>query len=789
MNLQSPPLPINISFERIKDTHTLYQLVPDATIDNVHCSEELVKALHQVNRELKDRIKRDGMKWSCHKKDVTSYEILLSKQQIKFTLAVPTRYETFIQNKIKSSWGNVGVIESEDYIQVFENDDSLTCDLELKHHYFMSLLTDSRTSSPLSSILNVTHGLMEDDKLLFQLLLEPIGNWWHESADSKYEAYRQGKDVTSSRNFLVKAYQWFYENVIDYVIEFIEEIFEAILDVPPTKRERPKQSNVLRGTNSIKTDKTMYEGFNARLRLYSYSKNEIRRRENLNSLIVAFRTLDGDNALKATDMSPVIKIKREMGRYSLLFPQVLNTKEVQQMLALPNRTMQRQYKQLKAIANTQTNLSPLAFKNYLKIGLYNQGGREVPVGFSPRPDDIAQSKALVCTQGGGKTTFMQNYIYEVYKLGQPLIVIDYVQDCGLTNEVLPYLDKDRVEVINLHNVSESDTIIGLGYNEIRPLLESKNPRDRLKGANFVSAQLCELLNGVTFGATEPLSSQMLKFLSSACRVVFATNPQATIMDVYYCLEDCDLRSVYISKAIANGIYSSEHVDIKNLLYLTKESNGEANTRMADIKGIMNRFAGIQSLDLRLIDFFSSPVDNSIDFNRYIDENKIVFIQIPQTEFTDDCVRDILATFFCTKLWLTCQTRKGEQLKLTHLLLDEVKMIPNTSDFLAKYITQFRRHRLSTLFACHNLNQFQHALSSINSSGLNLLILNGVKREAIKTVEDDLVNFSWDEIKELKPRHALVTTTYDNEKFEFVVHLQDKFFKLLNKSKPKEPTTV
>lgn len=787
MNSLNFALPIDISFEKIKDTHTLYQLVPDATIDNVHSSEELVKALHQVNKELKDRLKRDGAKWSYHKKDVTSYEILLSKEQIKFTLAVPTRYETFIQNKVKSSWNNVGVVKTEDYIHVFENDETLTCDLELKHHYFMSLLTDNRTNSPLSSILNVTHGLMEDDKMLFQLLLEPIGNWWHEAADSKYEAYRQGKDVTSSRNFFVKAYRWFYENIIDYVIEFVEEIFEVILDIPQTKKDKPKQANVMRGTNSIKTDKTMYEGFNARMRLYSYSKNEIRRRENLHSLIVAFRTLDGDNSLKATDMAPVIKIKREMGRYSFLFPQVLNTKEVQQVLTLPNRTMQRQYKQLKAIANAQTDLSSLAFKNHLKIGLYNQGGNIVPVGFSPLNDDLAQSKALVCNQGGGKSTFMQNYIYEVYKLGHPLIVIDYVQGCELTNEVLPYLDKDRVEVINLHNLSERDNVIGLGYNEVLPLLESSNPRERLKGANFVSAQLCELLNGVTFGATDPLSSQMLKFLSSACRVVFSTNPQATIMDVYYCLEDCDLRSMYVSKAIAQGVYTSEHVDIKNLLYLTKENNGEANTRTNDIKGIMNRFAGIQSLDLRLIDFFSSPVESSIDFNRYIDENKIVFIQIPQTEFTDDTVRDVLTTFFCTKLWLTCQTRKGEQLKLTHLLLDEVKMIPNTSDFLAKYITQFRRHRLSTLFACHNLNQFEHALSSINSSGLNLLILNGVKREAIKSIEDDLVHFSWDDIKELKPRHALITTTYNNEKFEFVVHLQDKFFKTLNKSKPKEPT--
>lgn len=767
-------LPVNIGFEKITDKHKIYQLTPDMTIDTVQGNDELIRALHQINKDLKKRVIRDGLHWTYHKKDIPTYEIYLSRQQIKFTLAIPSRFDSFITNKVKSSWKNVGINEVEDYIHVFENEQTLQCNMSLEKHFFMSLLTDKRRHAPMDSILNVSNALIDDDKLLFQLLLEPVNNWWHISADEKYKAYREGKDVTNSQNIFLKAYIMLFENVIEYVIDFVGEVLDVFMGVDTVKRESKGLDN-MRSRIEIKTDKTMYDGFNARIRLFSYSKDDVRRRENLNSLIVAFRTLDADNALKPGSMNEVIKIKRENGRYSFLYPQILTTKEVQQMIGLPNRAMQREYKQLKTIATRQTNLPEKAFKDGIKMGMYNLKGNSVPVYFSKKDDDLAQAKILVCSQGGGKTTFMQNYVYECYKKKQPIIVIDYVQDCEMTNELIPHLDNDRVVVYNLHEMTDGDYIRGIGYNEIKDLLNSDKPRERLRGANAISSQICTLLNGVTFGATEELSSQMLKYLTSACRVVFSTT-NATIMDVYYCLEDHEIRERYVKRAIAMGIYEEDHVDIKNMKYLTKEDKGVFSTRTGDIRGVLNRFAGIQSLDLRLLELFSNEVDESIDFNKHINDDKIVFIQIPQTEFTDDSTRDILTTFFATKLWMTCQSRRGKDLKLTHLLLDEVRMIPNTSNFLSTHITEFRRHRLSTLFACHNLNQFQNALSSINSSGSNLFIMSGVKREAIKCIEDDLVNFDWDEIKDLKKRQALVTTNYDAERYEFVVSLQDKFFK-------------
>lgn len=777
MNFPIDSLPINIGFEKIKDEHILYQLIPDATIDNVHCSDELVKALHQVKRDLKSRIKRNSMKFSYHQKDVTSYEIFLSKEQIKFTLAIPTKYDTFIQNKVKTSWKNVALKESEDYIHVFENDESLTCDLELQNHFFMSLLTDNRTHAPLNSILNVTHGLVDDDKLLFQLLLSPIGNWWHGVADNKYEAYRQGKDVTSTGNPILRIYMWLYENVIDYIIELIEEIFESILGLPPTQREPKKPSNVMRGTNSIRTDKTMYEGFNARVRLFSYSQDVNRRRDNLNSLIVAFRTLDGDNALKPTEVVPVIRVKREVGRYSFLFPQVFNLREVQQIVALPNRPMQKEYKQLKAISTKQSNLPKEAFNNKgILIGSYNLKGEEKLIYFSGRQNDIAQSKALICKQGGGKTTYMQNYIYEAYKKNQCVVVIDHIQGCELTNEIIPYISKDKLVVLNLKELISRDEIKGLGYNEVYDLLSSDNPRERVNGANRISTQLTELLNSITLGATEQMSSQMVKYLSSACRVVYSVNKDSSIMDVYYCLEDVETRQDYIDKALCGGFYTSDHVDIKTLKYLTKKEKDEEVTRLGEIKGVLSRFSSIQALDLNIMELFSNRIDTSIDFNKYFDEKKVVFVQIPQTEFENDIVRDIMTTFFCTKLWLACQTRPQEKLTLTHLVLDEVSMIPSTNNFLAKYITSFRRHYLSSLFACHSLAQFKTALSNINSSGLNFIVMGGVKHEAIKAIEDDLVDFDSDDIVNLKSRHAIVSTTYNDERVEFMVKLFDKFYK-------------
>lgn len=767
-----------IKMERIKDTQEVCQITPDITISNIHSSQELIQSLHQIGNGIKKRLLKTDMGYKLYKKDTLSYEIYLSQEQIKFTLIFPTRYTSYVDNKIKDSWKGVGINTTDDYIQVFENEETLSCEMKLENHYFMTLLTDKRKTSTLDSILNTVGNLVDDDKLLFQLLLQPVGNSWHFIADNKYEQFKEGKLETSNKNLVSRAYVFLYENIISEIVEFINEVIATFIGVElKNNQEIRKTRPSIRREMEIDKTKTMYDGFNFSLRLFSYSKDDARRSGNLDSLIVAMRSFDADNMLQPGKIKRGIKIKRELGKYSVLFPQILNTNEVQKMIVLPNASMQKEYKQLKTISNKQTNLPDLAFDNKgILIGKYNLKGEEVDIHFSNIVNDIAQSKALICSQGGGKTTYMQNYIYEAYQKNQCVVVIDHVQGCELTNEIIPYISEDRLEVINLKELTERDEIKGLGYNEVYRLLSSDNPRDRVNGANRIATQLTELLNSVTLGATEPLSSQMIKYLSSACRVVYSVNKESSIMDVYYCLEDAYMRESYISKALTGGFYKADHIDIRNLSYLTKEEKGEMVTRIADIKGILNRFSGIQALDLNILELFSNKVDDSIDFNKYIDENKVVFIQIPQTEFENDVVRDILTTFFCTKLWLTCQTRPKESLKLTHLILDEVSMIPSTNMFLSKYITQFRRHLLSTLFACHNLNQFRAALSNINSSGLNLIIMSGVKHEAVKTIEEDLTVFDWNDIKNLKSRCAVVSTTYNNEKVEFVVRLLDKFYK-------------
>lgn len=767
-----------IKMERVKDTQDMIQITPDITIKDIHSSQELVQSLQQIGNGLKSRIIKTNSGYKWYKKDTVSYEIYLSKENIKFTLILPTRYNAYVKNKIKNSWKGAGITESEDYIEVFENGDTLSCEMKLENHYFMTLLTDKRKTSTLDSILSTVGNLVDDDKLLFQLLLQPVGNSWQFVADSKYEQYKEGKMKNKSKNIIAHSYVLLYENVIGEIIEFIQEVIEVFIGVETNNTSTAtKKRPSIRLENEIDKTKTMYDGFNFSLRLFSYSKDESRRNGNLNSLIVAMRNFDGDNTLQPTKFKRGIKIKRELGRYSVLFPQILNTKEAQKMITIPNEAMQKEYSQLKTISNKQTDLPDLAFDNNgILIGKYNLKGKEVPIYFSPVLNDIAQAKALICTQGGGKTTYMQNYIYEAYKKNQCVVVIDHVQGCELTNEIIPYIAKEKLEIINLKELTEKDEIKGLGYNELYNLLSSENPRERVNGANKIASQLTELLNSVTLGATEPLSSQMVKYLSSACRVVYSVNKESSIMEVYYCLEDPYVREAYIEKALSGGFYTEDHIDIRTLSYLTKEEKNEKITRVSDIKGILNRFSGIQALDLNILELFSNKVDASIDFNKYIDEGKVVFIQIPQTEFENDVVRDILTTFFCTKLWLTCQTRHKESLKLTHLVLDEVSMIPATNMFLSKYITQFRRHLLSTLFACHNLNQFRSALSNINSSGLNLIIMSGVKNEAVKTIEQDLKTFDWEDINNLKSRHAVVSTTYENEKVEFVVRLLDKFYK-------------
>jgi hypothetical protein len=166
----------------------------------------------------------------------------------------------------------------------------------------------------------------------------------------------------------------------------------------------------------------------------------------------------------------------------------------------------------------------------------------------------------------------------------------------------------------------------------------------------------------------------------------------------------------------------------------------------------------------------APINNDIDFIKYIDEGKTVLVRIPQTVFPDVKIRDTLATYFIGRIWLAVQLRNQENNRLCHLIIDEVHQIPTAANFIKNHITEFRRHKLGTLFTVHYLKQFRALLDAVKSAGASYMLLAGTEKDNLKALEEEIKPFTVEEGLNLKPFHSLNIINYGNQYAKFISKL-------------------
>jgi hypothetical protein len=74
------------------------------------------------------------------------------------------------------------------------------------------------------------------------------------------------------------------------------------------------------------------------------------------------------------------------------------------------------------------------------------------------------------------------------------VVLDYIENCGLTRDIQKYVPEDRQVIIDL---SSFDNLQGLGYNELD--YETDNLLELYNNAKLKTNQLGYLVNSINIG--------------------------------------------------------------------------------------------------------------------------------------------------------------------------------------------------------------------------------------------------------------------------------------------------
>ena len=281
-------------------------------------------------------------------------------------------------------------------------------------------------------------------------------------------------------------------------------------------------------------------------------------------------------------------------------------------------------------------------------------------------------------------------------------------------------------------------------------------------------QLHILLN--TINADTKLTPRMLRYFYAACTVVFYKNFNASFKEIIEILLYPDVRKNLLEKLSENekSLLADEIKDLYDLDKVNK--NGNIENYDSKIDGIIDRISVLKTnLYTKLA--YNTPGNNNIDFVKALDQNKVIIIKAKEEDFTNRNMRDLIATFYLSKVWLAKQIRSNTR---TELFIDEINLFPTAQIILQDILTECRKYSLIPNISLHFLEQCtKKCKNAILSSGCSFLLLAGADVKCFIELKElfNKEGYTETDLLELKRYHALcLIRNEDNVYSAFVVRL-------------------
>lgn len=768
-----------------------YKIRPDYTIDNSN-NDSLIHVLSAMYKSPRERLKIRELKYYAQQK--VYFDIIFRHNRVNFYCSIPRDYSDLVVGKMKTIWNKSEISRTEICnINSFNKKKTCLCEMILKDFNFKSLSTAKNNLYPLTNMMGIIKLLKEGEQVRINIAIEPINRQnWYAVAKDEFKSYKEGRQVNNEIGIKEKAIKTGFKGAelgLELYLEFKMLLFESIMGiVMPEKKEEMqkieikldsieaiKKQNEMNSLTSSTTYKMTAETFKTRITIMSESNDLSRANMNMLSVANNYKDLNGDNELiiKTLTRSEQERLFDSIINFNVMTRNkcVMSDKELAKLIQLPQKDLQNEYK-IESIDTREVSIPPQLQNGNIRIGIANKQGRDITATWSMDKNIMALAKVFVGCQNAGKTTAIKRTVKECYKAGYSNVVIDYIENCDTAREIAETIPREDKIILDLSN---KKYIPAMAYNEVSKLItEDMDPWDRVEMANLISEQVEYLINAVTDTSTGELTAPMLRYLHAASMVTFI-KPGAKINDVFIVLRRWDKRNEAIRYAKYSNCFEKDDdifFDLEELHDRDKEGK-IIGTREHLISGILNRIIILQK-NPYIKAMLTSDINTSEDFAKHIEDGKSIFILIPQTKFPNPIIRDILTTFFISRLWLTVQLRtNNKKARLCNIVFDEVHQVPTTARFLSNHITEFRRHRLGLILSCHFLKQLKDLLNSLKSSGASYIFIAGTEKENLEYMKQELEPFTVDDGLKLKPFTSLNVVNYGNQYAKFITKLPRK----------------
>lgn len=730
-------IPIAKYFEIQSQEYVYLKLIPSKSIRN-NRTYSILDLVNKMYLNINKLIKIEDNKLIIKTQLKASYYIHITKEKINFYFIVPKLFYSKFRVKFKEIWksveikevNSIPIITGSQYQLIYKNKD------------FLSTSTDMRNNDLLSANLSAVELLQDGEEagILYNFLptSEKQCNYFKSTCQKFIREYKNTNVKYTSNaisNLIIK--------ILSYSIDFINSTLNFLFDV----KQVDKQINFNKLSNNT-NKKATSDICKTQIILSSKAKTTNKEKSIIDTISNSYSVIEDDNKFICK------KIKHNIRN--------LNTSiyECGNFIALPGADIIQQFPQI-----NHNRVYNKDFPKCLATGdiLIGNSIKNMPVYYSTDKEISRLGRVLIGGMGCGKTHYMQNLAKSIIAKGDGLVVLDIIRDCNLAESIKQVTPKDRLIEIDCSNHTQ---LQGFCYNEL--ICNSSDKYRKLSKCMEKGTQLHILLN--TINSDTKLTPRMLRYFYAACTVVFYKNINASFKEIIEVLLYPDTR-----KNILERLTESEKKllsdEIKDLCDLNKvNKNGTIENYDSKIDGIIDRISMLKTnLYTKLA--YNTQGNNNIDFVKALDQNKVIIIKAREEDFTNRNIRDLIATFYLSKVWLSKQIKSDTR---TEIFIDEINLFPVAQVILQDILTECRKYSLIPTISLHFLDQCsKKCKNAILSSGCNFLLLAGADVKCFIELKElfNKEGYTETDLLELKRYHALcLIRNEDNVYSAFVVKL-------------------
>lgn len=749
-------------FEIKNPEYEILKLTPTKSNRNTQ-TDKIAELVNKMYKKTDKLIYKENKKLIIEPQYKFMFYVHIEKYSVKFFTIIPKIYSNQFKVKFREIWKNIQ-IDTVDKLPININECS-KFQLSYKNDDALSLKVDLRDNSLLNANLSIVD-IMEEGEIIsilynFIPTSSKESNYFRSNTYPKaIQRYKNGDNLKKSKNIKdlsVIALKNFISLINDLLNCLLNTSQNSQLIINPLQCET-SPSTKRKGEKAITQSQLM---------ILAKSNEKSREKELGTTLANTFKVINDNNELIINEITKNIDIKKTIINHVNVNKTTIE--ECSNFINLPSLEVINQFKMIEHNKTVESPVPEELTKGIISLGI-NKCKETYQEAFLS--DDINLQSlplAILGASRSGKSTYSVNMCKNIIDNNEGLIVIDFIKNTELADDIKALTPKDRLIDIDLSN---PDMIQSLCYNEFK-ITSDMTAYEISSISRKQTNNLLKIVNIIN-GDDKELSPKMRKYLGAAARIAFCF-PNSCMKDVLNILQFHEIRSKYINelseelqKKLRDSILSLNELDEVN-------KKGEVTgTKEIKIEGILDRI-DLMRENIIIDEMISKTSENNIDFVKAMEEHKVILIRMRDKDFDDDISIDILTSFFLQKIWAALKIR-GTMHNLPNrvtVLIDEIFQTPCAQKILAKNFVQSAKFGLKYVLTLHYLQQLsQDAQRAMRNANASYMLISGVDENAFSSFRSDFEKegYEVEDLLNLERYHSLNLITTGNGKKAFITKL-------------------